>query len=198
MRHLASLLRTAVVTLAVLAVAAIVAVMLGPIAAGYERYVITSGSMTGTYDTGSIVYAKAVPTAGLKVGDVITYAPPAGASPTELVTHRIAAITRGPQGQRVFRTKGDANPAPDPWRFELPAERQARVAFAVPYAGYVFLALAQRNLRMLLIGGPAVLVALSVLLGMIREARAGSRTERDGSSAPAVAAPPTVAEGVRR
>jgi signal peptidase len=190
MRHLASLLRTAVVTLVVIAVAAIAAVMLGPIVAGYERYVITSGSMTGTYDTGSIVYAKPDPTAGLRVGDVITYAPPAGASPTALVTHRISAITRGPQGQRVFRTKGDANPAADPWRFELPNERQARVSFAVPYAGFVFVALAQRNLRMLIIGGPALLVALSVLLGMIREARAEARTEKDGAATAAATPAP--------
>ena len=152
--------------------------MLGPIVAGYERYVITSGSMTGTYDTGSVVYARNVPTADLGVGDVITYAPPAGASPTALVTHRIAAITRGPRGQRVFRTKGDANPAVDPWRFELRDARQARAAFAVPYAGYVFIALADRSLRMLIIGGPALLIALSVLVGMIREARADSRAAR--------------------
>jgi signal peptidase len=177
MRHLTSLLRTAAVTLAVLAVVAAAAVMLVPVAVGYERYVITSGSMTGTYDTGSVVYARNVPTAELRVGDVITYAPPAGASPTQLVTHRIAQITRGPKGRRVFRTKGDANPAADPWRFELPDAQQARVAFSVPYAGFVFIALAQRNLRMLLIGGPALLVALSVLFGMIRDARAESRPD---------------------
>ena len=176
MRTITSLLRTAAVTLAVVAVAAIAAVMLVPVVAGYERYVITSGSMTGTYDTGSVVYAKPVPTADLHKGDVITYAPPAGESPTALVTHRIFAITRGPAGQRVYRTKGDANPDPDPWRFELSAARQARVFFGVPYAGYVFIALGDRSLRMLLIGGPALLVALSVLLGMIREARAESRS----------------------
>ncbi len=178
MRHFTSLLRTAAVTLAVLAVVAAAAVMLAPVVAGYERYVITSGSMTGTYDTGSVVYARNVPTAELRIGEVITYAPPAGAGPTELVTHRIAQITRGPDGQRVFRTKGDANPAADPWRFELPEAQQARVALSVPLAGYVFIALADRDLRMLLIGGPALLVALSVLLGMIRDARAESRRDR--------------------
>ena len=186
MRHLLSLLRSAAVTLAVLAVVAAAAVMLAPVVAGYERYVITSGSMTGTYDTGSIVYARNVATADLRVGDVITYAPPAGASPTQLVTHRIAQITRGAGGQRVFRTKGDANPAADPWRFELPRPQQARVAFSVPLAGYVFIALADRNLRMLLIGGPALLVAFSVLFGMIRDARRESR--RDGET-PAAATP---------
>jgi signal peptidase len=187
MRTITTLLRTAAVTLAVVAVAAIAAVMLVPVVAGYERYVITSGSMTGTYDTGSVVYAKAVPTADLRVGDVITYAPPAGESPTALVTHRLVAITRAPTGRLVYRTKGDANPDADPWRFELSAARQARVSFGVPYAGYVFIALGDRRLRMLLIGGPALLVALSVLLGMIREARAEARSD---AQAVAGAAPP--------
>ncbi len=194
MRHFTSLLRTAGMTLAVIAVAGIAALTVAPIVAGYERYVITSGSMTGTYDTGSIVYAQNVATADLRAGDVITYAPPAGASPTALVTHRIASITRGPRGQRVFRTKGDANPAADPWRFELSGASQARARFAVPYAGYVFIALANRNLRMLIIGGPALLVALAVLLGMIREARSEARAGRARRAAAAPAAP---AEWVR-
>jgi signal peptidase I len=194
MRHLTSLLRTAAVTLVVIAVAVIAAVMLGPVVAGYERYVITSGSMTGTYDTGSVLYAKNVPTRELAVGDVITYAPPAGASPTALVTHRIAAITRGPNGQRVYRTKGDANRAIDPWRFELRDAQQARASFAVPYVGFAFIALADRNLRMLLIGGPALLVALSVLLGMIREARAERRA---GTTHAAPAGPAVTSDWVR-
>ena len=62
------------------------------------------------------------------MGDVITYRPPPGAGPDGLVTHRIAAITRDERGARVFRTKGDANPAADPWTFTLSGERQARVA----------------------------------------------------------------------
>lgn len=177
MRQLITFVRNAAVALAMAAVAALAAVTLGPALAGYDRYVITSGSMSGTYDTGSIVYTKAVPTESLRVGDVITYAPPAGASPTALVTHRIASIAHEPGGERVFATKGDANASADGWRFELPDARQGRVAFGLPLAGYVFVALGRRELRMLLIGVPALLVALSVLLGMIREARAESRGE---------------------
>src|SRR3954469_22752147 len=53
---------------------------------GYDRYVITSGSMTGTFDIGSIVFDKPVPTADLAVGDVITYLPPESAGVPHLVT----------------------------------------------------------------------------------------------------------------
>ena len=36
--------------------------VLVPALLGYQRYVITSGSMTGTYDRGSLVFDKVVPT----------------------------------------------------------------------------------------------------------------------------------------
>lgn len=157
-------------TVAALAAGALALVMLLPSLAGYERYVILTGSMTGTYDTGSVVFAKAVPVADLEVGDVITYAPPAGASPTPLVTHRVARIELQPDGRRVFRTKGDANPAVDPWTFTLPQAEQAQVRFSVPYIGRVVGALADRETRMLFIGGPALLVALFILAGLVRDA----------------------------
>jgi signal peptidase len=149
---------------------ALAAAVLLPALLGYQRYVITSGSMTGTYDRGSLVYDRVVPTRELNVGDVITYDPPAGAGPAGLVTHRIVAITPQAGGARVFRTKGDANPVKDPWTFTLARPTQARVAFHLPYVGFALAALAERKLRMVLIGVPALLVALSVLAGLWREA----------------------------
>jgi len=149
---------------------ALAAAVLVPALLGFQRYVITSGSMTGTYDRGSLVYDRVVPTASLKVGDVITYDPPAGSGPAGLVTHRIRSIAAQPGGVRVFRTKGDFNPAPDPWTFTLQNRTQAKVAFHLPYVGFALAALADRSLRMLIIGVPALLVALSVLAGLWREA----------------------------
>jgi signal peptidase len=185
-------LRSAMTIVALLAGAGLAAVMIVPAFAGYERYVITSGSMTGTYDTGSVVYAKPVPTASLRTGDVITYAPPAGESATKLVTHRIFSITPGPKGERVFRTKGDANQSADPWTFALSSATQAKVSAGIPYVGHVFTALAARNVRMLIIGLPALLVAISVLAGLVRDARAGARAEEAAAAVPATpgAAPP--------
>ena len=54
------------------------ALLILPAALGWQRYVIVSGSMTGTYDRGSLVLDEVVPVAVLRVGDVITYRPPAG------------------------------------------------------------------------------------------------------------------------
>jgi signal peptidase I len=149
---------------------ALAAAVLLPAALGYQRYVITSGSMAGTYDRGSIVYAREVPTASLRVGDVITYAPPAAAGPEGLVTHRIVWAGRDRGGARAFRTKGDANAVRDPWRFTLDRPAQARAAFHIPYVGFALAALAVRELRLLLIGLPALLIALGTLMRLWQKA----------------------------
>lgn len=171
--------RAAAVSLAAAACLALGAITLVPAALGLEHYVIVSGSMGGTYDRGSVVLDEETPVSSLRVGDVITYSPPASepaAHATGLVTHRIFSI-RGPGGRRVFRTKGDANRAPDPWTFTLDQPRQAKVVAHVPYLGYLLAALSIRWVRMLAIGVPALLLAIAVLAGMIAEAREERRAE---------------------
>jgi signal peptidase len=147
--------------------AALVALVALPTALGLHRYVIVSGSMTGTYDRGSLVFDEVVPTASLRVGDVITYTPPPASGVDHLVTHRIAAIhTSG--GVREYRTKGDANPVADPWRFRLAEPGQARVRFSVPDVGFAFAALGDPRARIWLIGVPAGLIALASLTALWR------------------------------
>ena len=106
------------------------------------------------------------------MGDVITYRPPAGSGPDGLVTHRIAAITTtGKAGERGFRTKGDANQSADPWTFTLAQRaKQARVKLGVPYVGFAVAALSRKELRMIVIGFPAALIAMVSLAGLWREA----------------------------
>jgi signal peptidase len=148
---------------------ALAALMLAPALLGYERYVITGDSMSGTYDRGSILYGREVPVEQLAVGDVITYEPPPRAGSDGLITHRIVSIRRA-HGERIFRTAGDANAKPDPWRFSLDEPTQARASFAVPLAGYTFAALGIREVRMLLIGLPALGIAVFVGVRLWREA----------------------------
>ena len=151
---------------AAIAIAALAALLvLAPAVIGWQRYAIVSGSMSGTYDKGSLVLDEVVPVGDLKVGDVITYTPPTG---DHLITHRIAWIGRDATGAPVFRTKGDANPAADPWTFKLDRPEQARVSIGVPFAGYALTALAQREVRMVLIAFPAVLIAAFNLAGLWR------------------------------
>jgi signal peptidase I len=164
-RPLLSAARGLAGALPLLALLALGLVILIPAALGYQRYVILTGSMTGTYDRGSLVFDRVVPTSSLRVGDPITFKPPNHI----LVTHRIHKI-RTIDGKRVFWTKGDANRALDLWDpITLTQPTQAKVAFSVPYAGYAIAALQDRRWRMLIIGIPAALIALLTLRGLWRE-----------------------------
>jgi len=161
-----------VVTLAAVVVVLAGAAWILPSALGYERYVITGGSMSGTFEKGSVVFTQPVAEEDLAVGDVVTYVPPADSGVTTLVTHRIHDI-RTRNGVLSFRTKGDANPDPDPWRFSLDAETQPVVAFHVPVVGHALIALADRDTRVLLIGIPAGVVALLALAELLKALRGG-------------------------
>ena len=101
------------------------AFLVGPALMGWERYVIVSGSMTGTYDRGSLVFDEVVPTKSLKVGDVITYKPPAGSGPKGLVTHRIVKIGHGNRRPATASTAPRATPTPPPIRGRFTLRGQA-------------------------------------------------------------------------
>jgi signal peptidase I len=157
-------------TLLVLGAFGLGALMIVPGLFGFQRYVITGGSMTGSIARGSVAFDQVVPVDHLKIGDVITYTPPASAPVSGKVTHRLVWIGHGVDGRPAFRTKGDANPTPDPWKFQLSRRTQARVAFHVPYVGYALSALSIRAVRLLVIALPALLIALSLLVGIWRDA----------------------------
>jgi signal peptidase I len=164
-RSLSKALRLAGAT-GLLALVALGALTLVPAALGYQRYVIEGGSMGASVPRGSIAYERTAPVDRLAVGDVITYVHE-GAR----VTHRIVSIGRKHDGQRLFRTRGDANATPDPWRFALPDDAQAVLRFHVPLAGYLLAALSIRPVRMLAIGLPALAIAAIALAGAWREPR---------------------------
>jgi signal peptidase I len=166
-----------------------VGALLLPALLGYQRYVITGGSMTGTIPKGAVIYSRLTPLESLREGDVITFVPPGLSRP---VTHRIVSVTPDEAGELVFRTKGDFNETADPWEVHLADRAQARYAFHVPYLGYVLAALAIRQVRMLLIGLPAVIIAISLLVSLWREA--GEALEETGGEL--VAEPATPFDGM--
>ena len=166
------------VNLAMVAVILGCAAWLAPTLLGYDRYVITGGSMSGTFEKGSVAFERQVPVEQLAVGDVITYLPPADSGTTSLVTHRIVSIQPDTDGRLTLRTKGDANEAADPWTFWLDRPTQPVVAHTVPHVGHAFIALADPQVRLAVIGGPAALVALLALgelAGAVRDRRKDAR-----------------------
>jgi signal peptidase I len=155
---------TIAVTLAAVAALLVAGLLLVPAILGYRTYVVTGDSMTGTLDRGSLVYERSVPVSSLRVGDIITYQPPPGAQARrQLVTHRIARISRDRRGERVFVTKGDHNAAADPWTFTLDRPRQARYSFHIPYLGWAYASLSIGWVRALLLAIPALLVGVALL-----------------------------------
>ena len=165
-RALATLAGRGLVALLLLMTLAALAVTFLPGVLGYERYVLVGGSMEPTIHKGSLVFDEVVPVGDLRSGDVITYLPPGH---SKAVTHRIISVKRGEKGGPVFRTQGDANAAPDLRPFQLDQATQARYSFAVPYLGWVFIALGSPQARLLLLALPALAIVLFMLGRLWRE-----------------------------
>ena len=100
------------ITVAAILALGVAALMFVPGVLGFDRYVITGGSMSGTFERGALVFERQVPVADLRVGDVITYLPPADSGVTELVTHRISSIEPSPDaaGALMFRQPASLSP----------------------------------------------------------------------------------------
>ncbi len=170
----------AITALCVTVAAFVVLLVLVPAMLGLQRYVITGGSMTGTIDKGSLVYSRLTPVGRLKVGDIVTFVPPGYPSP---VTHRIISISVEQGGRRVFRTKGDFNKVADPWRITFNQPMQARCVYHIPYLGYLLATFTLRPVRLLLIGLPAILIAVSLLWSLWRSAGEEVRRQEAARSA---------------
>ena len=120
---------------------------------GVRFYAVDSGSMSPTFNTGALVVDQPVTSATVyQVGDVVTFHP----TPGYTATHRIVAIdTNG------ITTKGDANPSSD-IGFIQPSMIAGRVAFSVPYGGYVAVFFQHP-------GGVAALLVLLIALAVVWE-----------------------------
>src|SRR6201989_2394372 len=148
---------TALVAGAVVTLVAGYAVLL---VAGFRRVAVSSGSMRPTRGVGSLAVDRVVPARTVRVGDVITFNDPYIKG--RLVTHRVARIVHTDHGI-AYRTKGDFNTTRDPWAIQLP-DKVGRVAFDVPFAGYVLYYAHTREIRSALL----IMFLISVLGGALR------------------------------
>jgi signal peptidase I len=136
-----------------------------PMGLGLERFVITGDRMAPTLERGAVVLERDVPVTDLRVGDVITFdRPGTGRHGEDPVTSRIVSLADG-----QARTRGDGLSGMDPWQLPLDQPTQARMVFAVPYVGYVYLALVHP-------GGWTV--PLAFLLGLVGLALAAVQGHR--------------------
>jgi len=141
-----------------------------PVGLGLDRYVITGSSMAPAIDRGSVVLDRDVPVSDLRVGDVVTFRPPSDFEVPGPVTSRIVAIEAG-----AARTQADASPHPDPWSLALDEPTLDRVVLALPYLGYLYLALTHPELWVVLA------LFLAGVLGLVAVLER-SRREKDRSA----------------
>ena len=130
------------------------------LAAGFKPVAVYSGSMRPTLGVGSLAVDRVIPADSVRVGDVITFNDPYDKG--RLITHRVAQIVQTKHGL-AYRTKGDANPARDPWAIRL-NDQVGQVAFDVPLAGYLLYYAHTREIRALLL----IVFAVFLLFGMLR------------------------------
>jgi signal peptidase I len=143
--------RTARTAGAVLTVAA-AAAMLAAAAAVFWLHLafqpVLSGSMRPAFAPGSVILTRSSPASQVKAGDVIVFRPPNHAA---AYAHRVTSISGDP-AHPVVTTKGDANPAADPWKAQLDGGPVPVVIWSVPAVGRVLVAAHS--------GGPRILLAL--------------------------------------
>ncbi len=100
-----------------------------PIKGNIQAKVVLSGSMEPKIHTGSVVFIK--PTKEYKINDIITFNEAEKKTP---ITHRIVEM-RSLEGNIFYKTKGDANNAPD--NKEIGKDQVVgKVLFTLPYLGY--------------------------------------------------------------
>jgi len=106
-----------------------VAFSLLPLPGNYKVFSVQSGSMEPNLHMGSLIFVK--PQADYNVGDIITRRT---SNPRFTTTHRIASKeTQG--SETVFKTKGDANNAPDAENISKDSIVGKEV-LTIPFLGY--------------------------------------------------------------
>jgi signal peptidase len=131
----------------------------GPLAIGDRPYVVRSGSMAPTIDTGDIVVTKPISPLHAQVGDIVTFRDPIHHG--RLLCHRVRSVHRA--GRHVsFITQGDANSARERWKVQADG-RIGVVLYRLPKLGYALSWTGTRAGQMGLIAVPAVLLCWSIL-----------------------------------
>lgn len=143
--------------LRVLPEVSLVAIALTFLVLAFNRYVplvVASGSMAPTLSVGDIVFVHVEGGENIEVGDIVAYA----MEGRQVVVHRVVSVEPG-----GVRTKGDANPDPDPFLVDY-REILGKAVFVIPRLGYIAIAFqAGGQVAYLSIAGFAVL-ALSLVM----------------------------------
>jgi signal peptidase I len=131
---------------------------------------VLSPSMEPGLHPGDLIITKPEPAADVRVGQVVAL--PVPSSPGQRYTHRVISVTYV-SGKPVVRTKGDANPAPEPFSLRIDSPTVPVVVGHIPYVGRLSVLLQRPSTRLPLIAITllAMLLAGWRLIGGLRPAR---------------------------
>ena len=130
---------------------------------GLTPYVVTSGSMADIYPVGSLIYVKKVDPKDIVIGDAITFY----IDNNIVATHQVYQID---EASKEFRTQGvnnldtngqiihDAKPVSFNSLIGKPV-------FCIPFLGYVNVLMADRVIKLIVIGLAVVMIILNLIFG---------------------------------
>ena len=102
-----------------------------PLAVGFKPVVVLTGSMEPAFSPGTVIYYKSVSFESVQKDDIISFSKNDDAR--SMVTHRVYAVD---EQRREFRTKGDANNAPDPRPVAFADVRGKVMNYHLPVVGF--------------------------------------------------------------
>ncbi len=137
---------------------------------GHQVYIVYGGSMSPTFEAGSVVIVQPVDPADIKVGDIITF----GEEGSVYTTHRVTQV-HDSGSNLSFTTRGDANEVEDPGVVAAD-EVRGRVVAAVPYLGYMLDFVRSKNGLLFLIIIPGLVI---IVLEVIKIFRISAEMQRD-------------------
>ncbi|HVX02897.1 MAG TPA: signal peptidase I [Nitrososphaera sp.] len=144
-------------------------------------YVVSSRSMVPVLQVNDILVVR---NGGswdtLKVGDIIVFNMPDGED--RVIVHRVAEIAENSAGDRVIRTKGDANPASIPGT-DYPIHKEnyiGKVIYVIPGAGVITK----------IISPPVNYIIIAIILVILFFSKWG-RKGKDGTPQPSSSSSPS-------
>lgn len=119
---------------------------------------VLSPSMVPTFHPGDLVITKPEPAKDIKVGQIVAL--PVPAEPSQRYVHRIISVAMK-DGEPVVKTKGDANPAPEPFSLRIDSPTVPLVVATVPEVGRLSVLLQHSTLRLAVIAITMIAIMLA-------------------------------------
>jgi signal peptidase len=132
-------------------------------------YVVSSGSMEPVLKQYDILVVRDGQSFDeLKVGEIIVFHRPEGGD--RVIVHRIIEVLEGRDGERIIRTKGDANPSSIPGT-DFPITKDdyiGKVVYVIPGVGFITQAIAP----------PVNYIIIAIILAILFFNRMGKKSKK--------------------